>query len=114
MASEEVISASGFFDSYRTKGNFDVEIKVKFLDKDLPNALQFVAGIGKRLNLISAIKEKNEKVKLGKFYVHSLRVDNNSNCFISFKSNKDECFVENFPKLLEESIIEFKAKVINE
>lgn len=113
MANENAISAIGYFDGYRTKGNFDVEIKAKFLSDDLPNALQFVAGIGRRISLIALVED--QKVKLGQFTVYSLRVDNNQNCYITFKSNKDSCFADDFYKLMiDEATITYKAKILAE
>lgn len=111
MASENVISAVGYFDGYRSKGNFDIELKAKFMSNDLPNALQFVAGISKRINLIALVED--QKVKLGQFTVYSLRVDANSNCFVTFKSNKDSCFPDVFDQLMvDEALITFKAKIV--
>lgn len=113
MANENIISAVGYFDGYRSKGNFDIELKAKFMSTDLPNALQFVVGISKRINLIAFVED--QKIKLGQFTVYSLRVDSNSNCFITFKSNKDSCFPDVFDQLMvDEALITFKAKIIDD
>lgn len=114
MASENnVISALGYFDGNQMKGNFDVQLKAKFMEQDLPDALQFVAGIGKRIKLMAQVE--NEKLKLGEFNVYSMRIDNNANCVITFRSNVDSVEMENLPKLvLDETPITFKAKVILE
>lgn len=68
MAKENVISAIGYFDGSNSKGNFDVQLKAKFTESELANSLQFVAGIGKMLNLIAVVE--GNKVKLGKFTVY--------------------------------------------
>ncbi len=113
MANENVISAVGYFDGSNSKGNFDVQLKAKFMNNDLPNALQFVAGIGKRLRLIALIED--EKVKLGTFTVYSMRIDSNGNCFVVFKSNKDSVKIEDFSKLMvDEAFITFKAMIISD
>ena len=113
MANENVISAVGYFDGSNSKGNFDIQLKAKFMNNDLPNALQFVAGIGKRLQLIALVED--EKVKLGTFTVYSMRIDANGNCFVTFKSNKDAVKIEDFSKLMvDETFITFKAKIIGE
>ena len=56
-----------------------------------------------------------EKVKLGKFNVYSIRIDRDANCFVTFKSNVDSSYVENFSQLMvDEAVITFKAKIIAE
>ena len=55
MAKENVISATGYFDGSNSKGNFDVQLKAKFTESELADSLQFVAGIGKMLNLIAVV-----------------------------------------------------------
>ena len=110
---EGIISAVGYFDGQSSRGNFDVQLKAKFSNEQLPSALQFVAGIGKRLNLIAFVAE--EKVKLGQFNVYSIRIDRDANCYITFKSNIDSVYPDNFSKLMvDEAVITFKAKVIEE
>lgn len=113
MANENVISAVGYFDGSNSKGNFDVQLKAKFMNNELPNALQFVAGIGKRLRLVALIEDK--RVRLGTFTVYSIRIDNAGNCFITFKSNKDSVKIEDFSKLMvDEAFIAFKAMIIDD
>lgn len=113
MASENIISAIGYFDGQTSKGNFDVNLKARFSESVLPNALQFVAGIGKMLQLIAVVE--NKKVKIGKFTVYNIRIDNNGNSVVTFKSNKDSAFVENIPEIMiDEAAIEFKAKILDE
>lgn len=113
MANENVISAVGYFDGSNSKGNFDVQLKAKFTESELANALQFVAGIGKRLNLMAIVE--NEKVKLGQFTVYNIRIDRDGNCYITFKSDKDSSFVESITKLMvDEATITYKAKIIVE
>jgi len=111
MPNENVISAVGYFDGNNSKGNFDVQLKAKFTESELANALQFVAGIGKRLKLVAIVE--TEKVSLGQFTVYSIRIDRDGNCYITFKSDKDSSFVENIPMLMvDEATITFKAKII--
>ena len=114
MAKDEgLVVASGYFDGYNSRGNFDVQLKAKFAPDELANALQFVAGIGKIIQLLAIVED--EKVKLGKFNVYSIRIDRDANCFVTFKSNVDSSYVENFSQLMvDEAIITFKAKVLAE
>ena len=109
----DVIKAVGYFNGHDSRGNFDVQLKAKFMADDLPNALQFVAGIGKQIRLVASVDD--EKVKLGRFTVYSLRVDKDMNCFITFKSNVDSVYSDNFVKLMvEDAHIVFIAKVLKE
>lgn len=111
--SEGVIQANGYFDGYTSRGNFDVQLKAKFSNEELANALQFVAGIGKRISLIADVE--GNKVKLGKFNVYALRIDRDGNCYITLKSNIDNAFVDNFSQLMvEEAVITYRAKVLDE
>lgn len=110
---DEIIKAAGYFDGYNSRGNFDVQLKAKFSNEELANALQFVAGIGKKVSLVANIED--ESVKLGKFNVYSLRIDRDGNSYITFKSNIDNAFVDNFSQLMiEEAMIVYKAKVLDE
>ena len=110
---ESIISASGYFDGQTSRGNFDVQLKAKFAPEELANALQFVAGIGKRIQLLAIVE--GEKVKLGQFNVYTIRIDRDANCFVTFKSNVDSSYVENFSQLMvDEAVITFKAKVLAE
>lgn len=111
MEAPEVIQANGYFNGSNTKGNFDVQLKFKFPESELANALQFVAGIGRRLQVIAVIEK--EKLKLGQYTVQQIKIDRDANCSIVLKSNKDDTFVDEFSKLLvEEAIITLKAKVL--
>ena len=93
---ESVISASGYFDGQTSRGNFDVQLKAKFAPEELANV-------------------ENEKVKLGQFNVYTIRIDRDANCFVTFKSNVDSSYVENFSQLMvDEAVITFKAKIIAE
>lgn len=109
---KEVMTATGFFGGQTSKGNFDVQFKMEFREDQLGNALQFVSTIGKQLLIVAYVNNSDEKVKLGKFMLHDLKVDRNANCKVTFKSNVDSCFVSNFEKLLiDEAIITLKAVV---
>nr|DAJ94269.1 MAG TPA: hypothetical protein [Caudoviricetes sp.] len=115
MAKEEsLIVATGYFDGHNVKGNMDVTFKMSFPEGDLPNALQFVAAIAKQVKLIAYINGNSDlKVPLGVFTVDSLRIDKNANCKIQFKSIIENCFVNNFAKLLEEEAsIMLKGKIL--
>lgn len=115
MAEEkEVIIATGYFDGHNVKGNMDITFKMSFPEGDLPNALQFVAAIAKQVKLIAYIYGNSDlKVPLGVFSVDSLRIDKNANCKIQFKSTIENCFVNNFAKLLEEEAsIMLKGKIL--
>lgn len=115
MAEEkEMIVATGYFDGHNIKGNMDITFKMSFPEGDLPNALQFVAAIAKQVKLIAYINgDSNLKVPLGIFGVDSIKIDRNANCKIQFKSTIENCFVNNFAKLLEEEAsIMLKGKIL--
>lgn len=114
MAEEkEMIVATGFFAGQTSKGNFDVQFKMEFREDQLANALQFVATIGKQLLIVAYVNDESQKIKLGKFALHDLKVDRNACCKATFKSTVDSCFVGNFEKLLvDEATITLKAKVV--
>lgn len=107
-----LIIASCYFDGYKTKGNFDVEINFKFPEEQLANSLQFMAGIGNHLKVIALVNEV--KVPLGTFTFYNYSVDRDANSKIRFKSNIDDCIINNFAKLMvDENIpITLKAKVV--
>ena len=113
-----MIVATGFFAGQNSKGNFDVQFKMEFREDQLANALQFVATIGKQLLIVAYVNKGAEetgkqKIKLGKFALHDLKVDRNACCKVTFKSTVDSCFVGNFEKLLvDEATITLKAKVV--
>ena len=47
--------------------------------------------------------------------VYNIRIDRDANCFVTFKSNVDSSYVENFSQLMvDEAVITFKAKIIAE
>ena len=102
MANGNVIKAHGYFDGNSAKGNFDVQLKAKFVEEDLPSALQFVAGIGKKLKLLAKVND--EKVKLGRFTVYNIRIDRDANCTVTFKSNIDNVENENIPLLMGDEV----------
>lgn len=114
MAEEkEMIVATGFFTGQTSKGNFDVQFKMEFRENQLANALQLVATIGKQLLIVAYVNDEQQKIKLGKFALHDLKVDRNACCKVTFKSTVDSCFVGNFEKLLvDEATITLKAKVV--
>lgn len=107
------ISAIGYFGGYNMKGNFDIQVKATFMEPELKDALQFLAGIGKRLKL--AAKIGDETIKLGSFNVFSLKVDRDAQCTVTFKSNQEYVKVENLSKLsVEDATINFMAIVTDE
>lgn len=115
MAEEkEVIVATGYFDGQSSKGNFDVSFKMLFPEGDLPNALQFVVAIAKQVKLVAYINGNSDlKIPLGIFSVDSIRIDKNANCKIQFKSTVENCFANNFVKLLgEETSIMLKGEIL--
>lgn len=115
MAKEnEIILASGYFDGYKTKSNYDVEISFKFTEESLSNALQFIAGIGKRVAILAQVQD-SEFFKLGTFNVYDFKVDRNANTKIRFKTGMENCFVNNFSSLItdEEVVVNLKAKVVD-
>lgn len=112
---EKVIRAVGYFDGYKSKSNYDVEINFKFPDDELANALQFIAGIGKKLSLVAITGEEKNSNKLGTFTVYRCLVDKDANTKVRFKSNLGECFPEKFLTLAEpEDSIVLKARIVEE
>ena len=113
IKNDNVIQASGYFDGNSLKGNFDVQLRFKFFEENLANALQFVAGIGKRISLI-AIVEENKK-KLGIFTVYNMKIDKNAVCTVTFKSSASDSFIDEFSCLMIEGAkIILKAKVLED
>lgn len=108
----EIIQAIGYFNGYKTKGTYDVELNFKFGEDQLPNVLQFLSGLGNDLSLLAVVYD--EKVRLGSFSLYNLTVDRDANAKVRFKSNVDKCFINNFRSLLldEETPIILKAKVV--
>lgn len=108
----EIIQAIGYFNGYKTKGMHDVELNFKFGEDQLPNVLQFLAGLGNDLSLIAL--KYDEKIRLGSFSLYNLAVDKDANAKVRFKSNINKCFINNFGSLLvdEELPITLKAKVV--
>ena len=91
---EELIKAVGFFYGASTKNNFDVELKIRFTESDLYDAIQFISGI---------------------WGVNKLSIDKNAQTTISLKSTIENANMDNINKLLvEEQEIVLKAKVITE
>lgn len=94
----ELIKAVAIYNGHTIKKNFDIELKFRFLEEQLPNALQFVACIGKQVKLKAKIQQ--EKLALGVFNLNKLSVDKNGNAFISLMSNSDYVSLESIEKLL--------------
>ena len=110
---EELIKAVGFFYGASTKNNFDVELKIRFTESDLYDAIQFISGIGRHLKLLAVVDE--EKVPLVIWGVNKLSIDKNAQTTISLKSTIENANMDNINKLLvEEQEIVLKAKVITE
>lgn len=111
--SKEVITATGYFDGLNTKGNFDVQLKIKFYESELLNALQFVSGIGNRMKMLAIIEDT--KIQIGQFTVNNIKIDRDANCTVVFKSNKDSAFVEELSSMLiDECPITVKAAIIKD
>lgn len=117
MAKENnVIKAEGYFDGQTSKGNFDVQLKAKFAPGELSEAIQFIAALGRQIKLMALInRNKEDTIKLGLFNVSSIKIDQDGNCKIVFRSNLDSVHVENFSKLMvDEALITYLAKVVDE
>lgn len=107
----ELIKAIGVYAGHSAKGNFNIELKAIFTEEFVMDAIQFIAGIGRRLLLIAVVKD--EKIKLGEWTVYNLKVDKNMQATITFKSNKDAANMGNMNRLLaEDEVITFVAKLI--
>lgn len=109
--SDQFIEATGYFAGNAAKGNFDVELKLKFPETQVSNALQFVAGIGQRLKMVATVGD--EKVKLGTWSVYRISVDRDLQTLIVFKSSTENAFVDSLPSLMvDEEEITLKAKIL--
>lgn len=107
---DQVIQAIGFFGGNSAKGNFDVELKMKFPEQSTPNALQFVAGIGQRLRMVASIADV--KIKLGVWSVSRISIDRDLQTTVVFKSTVENAFVNSLPQLMvDEEEITIKAKI---
>lgn len=110
---KEIISAIGYFYGLNTKGNFDVQLKIKFYENELINSLQFVSGIGKRIKMILEIEDKN--IKIGIFSVYNIKIDRDANSVVTFKSNRTESNTSELSNIFtDECPITVKAKIIND
>ena len=111
MENESVIKASALYNGHSIKKNFDVELKLRFIDTQLANSLQFIAGIGQQVQLRAIINE--EKLYLGLFNINSIRVDRDGNSFISFMSNSESVSLESIEKhLVEDTDIRIAGKIV--
>lgn len=111
LEESEVIQATGFYGGSTTRDNFDIELKMKFNEGEVLNAIKFIAGIGTNIKLIA--KVDGENVKLGTWGVYKLSIDKNLMATVIFKTAKEHAFLENLSKLLvEETEITVKAKII--
>ena len=108
----ENIKAMGYYNGHSAKGNFDVELKLRFLEDQAYNALQFISSVGHQLRLVAKQKGIEDLIKLGTFNFYNLRVDRDANVYVSLRANQDFCFVNNITKLMQEDIFTFIAKVI--
>lgn len=108
----ENIKARGYYNGHSAKGNFDVELKLRFLEDEVYNALQFISSVGHQLKLIAKQDGIDDPIKLGMFNFYNLRVDRDANVYVSLRANQDFCFVNNITKLMQEDNFTFVAKVI--
>lgn len=107
---EDLIKADGFYNGHSAKGNFDIELKLRFLENQAMQALQFISSVGYKLRLIA--KYEDESIKLGTWNFYSERVDKDANVYLSLRANRDYVFVNNLAKLMEEHEFTFVGKVI--
>lgn len=113
MAEEKanVIKATGFYAGHSAKGNFDVDLKIGFTEEHVSEAIQFVAGIGSNLKMVAIVRDN--KVDLGLWNVFKVMVDRNAQAKVTFKTSKDNTFVERLAELMaDEENITIKAKII--
>lgn len=108
----ENIKARGYYHGHSAKGNFDVELKLRFLEDEAYNALQFISSVGHQLKLIAKQDGLPDPIKLGMFNFYNLRVDRDANVYVSLRANQDFCFINNIAKLMKEESFTFVAKVI--
>ena len=106
---DNMIKAVAIYNGHTIKKNFDIELKLRFIDEQLPNALQFVACIGKQV--ILKAKVGKEAYQLGVFNINRINIDKDGNAFISFMSNNDYVNLENIEKLMVEDDVRIAGKI---
>lgn len=109
MAENDLIKAIAVYNGHTIRKNFDVELKLRFIDEQLPNALQFVACIGKQVKLNAKVLQ--DKFHIGVFNVNRITIDKNGNAFVSFMSNNDYVNLESIEKLMVEDDIRLVGKI---
>lgn len=110
MENDNLIKAFAIYNGHTIRKNFDVELKLLFVDTQMPNALQFVAGIGRQV-MLKAVMGK-EKLYIGTFNVNRINIDKNGNTNISLMSNRDYVNLENIEKLMVEEEIKVAGKIV--
>ena len=119
MANESIVKATGIYNGHSIRNNMNVELKVRFNENELANAITFIAGIGKRLRVLAKFKDQEtdaeKKVKLGSFNINRISIDRNGNCFLSLMSSREYVFVDNINEILsDETEITFIAQIESE
>ena len=94
--------AIGFYDGYSIRGNYSVELKFKFSQANLAQALSFVELIGSPIKLGCAIG--TNKYKLGIFTIYKFSIDRDAETSISFRSQKESIDIESIAPLLEDEV----------
>ena len=113
QSESSMIKAKCVYNGYSVKRNLDVELKLRFTEDNLANAIQFIAGIGKELIIKAKVNESKDVIKLGKFNVNSIKVDRNANAYISFMSNSGAVNIDEISQLLvDEAEIMIVAKIV--
>lgn len=102
------------YNGHSAKGNFDVELKLRFFENEALNAIKFVSAVGKRLQIVAKPENGGETIKLGIFNFYNLKFDKDANAYLSVRANQEYCFVNNMTKLMQESLFVFKARVIED
>lgn len=110
---ENTIKVTGVFRGSSVKENSCVSLKFGFLSTVLPAALQFVAGVGKKIKL--GIFAEDSKYYLGEYWLYSFRMDRDGESVIEFRSDTDSVNLNNISMLAEiKAEIEIKAKILSD
>ena len=109
---ENKFSCTCYFAGHSVKSNYDVQLKLKFLESELANCLQFVAGIGRIVKMAISVNNQ-EPVVLGEMTVYNIRIDKDANVIVTFKSSTDRIKQKAFSSIVEdEAVLKVFAQII--
>ena len=116
MAKENEFNAVGIYEGHSIKNNYDVELKLLFIEQHINEAIQFLAGFTKYSKIIC--KKNEEKLNLGTWSVYRLSVDKNLQTKVVLRTTYENANLESLNKLAinaDDEIREiiFKVKIVD-